>query len=75
MHCTAAGAARCPAGLQAAKQRLLAAIAGTERGGEARALQRGLVEEAQASPLHSPVPDCFPDCFWRYWCVAGQLWG
>jgi hypothetical protein len=49
-----AAAARCLAGLQAAKQRLLAAIAGTGRGGEARALQRGLVEEAQASPLRSP---------------------
>ncbi|KAL4439780.1 hypothetical protein ABPG75_002781 [Micractinium tetrahymenae] len=36
-------------GLAAAKQRLLAALAGTERGAEARSLQRGEVEEAQVA--------------------------
>lgn len=35
--------------LAAAKQRLLAALAGTERGAEARSLRRGEVEEAQVA--------------------------
>lgn len=37
--------------LAAAKQRLLAVLAGTERGSEARSLRRGEVEEAQVQAL------------------------
>lgn len=40
--------------LAAAKQRLLAALAGTERGAEARSLRRGEVEEAQVRALALP---------------------
>ena len=36
------------AGLVEAKQGLLSAVAGTQRGSEARGMQRGAIEEAQA---------------------------
>lgn len=42
-----------PAGsLAEAKAALLYAVAGTERGGDAEGLQRGMVEEAQVGPLN-----------------------
>lgn len=64
----ASASAVCTADAEAAKAALLHAVAGTERGGEARGLQRGMVEEAQVcgwvggKPSRAQGALCLPGC-------------